>query len=90
MGTILGAISSTKITSEAEGGRDPTTKQKGPMERWYKKDTLPVWDGHVHPAMFKMIADKDIRYSPGNSAQCYVSAWIGGGLGDNGCMCMYS
>ena len=81
MGTILGAISSTKITSEAEGGRDPTTKQKGPMERQNKKDMLPVWDGHVHPAMFKMIADKDILHSPGNSAQCYVSAWMGGGLG---------
>ena len=27
-------------------------------------------------------------YSTGNSAQCYVAAWIGGGLGENGYMYM--
>ena len=29
----------------------------------------------------KWITNKDLRYSTGNSAQCYVAAWVGGGLG---------
>ena len=37
----------------------------------------------------KWITNKDLLYSRGNSAQCYVAAWMGGGLGENGCTCMY-
>ena len=40
----------------------------------------------------KWITNKDRLYSTGNSAQCYVSAWVqglGGGLGENGYMYMY-
>ena len=32
----------------------------------------------------KCKTNKDILYSTGNSAQCYVAAWIGGSLGENG------
>ena len=29
----------------------------------------------------KWITDKDLLYSTGNSAQCYVAAWMGGEFG---------
>ena len=29
----------------------------------------------------KWITNKDLLYSPGNSAQCYVAAWTGGEFG---------
>ena len=29
----------------------------------------------------KQITNKDLLYSTGNSAQCYVAAWMGGDLG---------
>ena len=29
----------------------------------------------------KQITNKDLLYSMGNSAQCYVAAWMGGELG---------
>ena len=37
----------------------------------------------------KWITNKDLLYSTGNSAQCYVAAWMGGGLGENGYVYMY-
>ena len=37
----------------------------------------------------KWIANKDLLYSTGNSAQCYVVAWMGVEFGDNGDMYMY-
>ena len=37
----------------------------------------------------KWIPNKDLLYSTGNSAQCYVAAWMGGGLGENGYVYMY-
>ena len=30
---------------------------------------------------FKWITNKDLLYTTGDSAQCYVAAWMGGGLG---------
>ena len=30
----------------------------------------------------KWITNKDLLYSTGNSAQCYVVAWMGEGLGE--------
>ena len=30
---------------------------------------------------FKWITNKDLLYSAGNSAQCYVAAWMGGKFG---------
>ena len=37
---------------------------------------------------FKWI-NKDLLYSTGNSAQCYVAAWMGEEFGGNGYMYMY-
>ena len=37
----------------------------------------------------KWITNKDLLYSTGNSAQCYLAAWMGGGLGENGYVYMY-
>ena len=37
----------------------------------------------------KWKSNRDLLYSTGNSTQCYVAAWMGGGFGENGtCMCM--
>ena len=36
----------------------------------------------------KWITNKNLLYSTWNSAQCCVPAWMGGGLGENGHMCM--
>ena len=38
------------------------------------KERLEVWDGRVHTAYLKQITNKDLLYSTGNSAQCYVTA----------------
>ena len=37
----------------------------------------------------KWITNKDLLYSTGNSAQCYVAACMGGGLGEDGFMYTY-
>ena len=37
----------------------------------------------------KWITNKDLLYSTGNSAQCYVAAWMGGRFGVNGYMHVY-
>ena len=37
----------------------------------------------------KWITNKDLLCSTGNSAQCYVAAWMGGRFGANGYMHMY-
>ena len=37
---------------------------------------------------FKWITSKDLLFSTGDSAQCYVAAWVGGGLGESVCVCV--
>ena len=37
----------------------------------------------------KWMTNKDLLYSTGDSAQCYVAAWMGGGLGEDGFMYTY-
>ena len=37
----------------------------------------------------KWITNKVLLCSTGNSAQCYVAAWMGGEFGENGYMYMY-
>ena len=37
----------------------------------------------------KWIANQDLLYSRGNSAQCYMAAWMGGEFGGDGFTCMY-
>ena len=42
-------------------------------------------EGQVHTAIVNMDNQQGpIVYSTGNSAQCYVPAWMGRGLGENG------
>ena len=48
-----------------------------------------VRGGHVHTAVFKMGSQQGPTVSTWNFAQCYVAAWMGGGLGENGYMYMY-
>ena len=45
------------------------------------RDSLGVWDGHVPTAILKWITNEDLPYNTGNSAQCYVAAWMGRGFG---------
>ena len=51
-----------------------------------RMDNYGVRDGHGHTALFKM--DNQQRPTVGNSAQCYVPAWMEQGLGENGYMYM--
>ena len=37
----------------------------------------------------KWITNKNLLCSTWNSAQCYVAAWMGGGLGENGYVYVY-
>ena len=37
----------------------------------------------------KWITNKDLLCSTSNSVQCYLEAWVGGGLGENGYMYMF-
>ena len=54
------------------------------------RDGYGVWAQYVYTAiLIKWIANKDLLYSIGNSAQCYVTVSIGGGLGENRYMYMY-
>ena len=49
-------------------------------------------DGHEHTAVFKTDNQQDpsvLLYNTGNSAPCYVAAWVGGKFGrTDTCMCM--
>ena len=53
------------------------------------RDSYGVQDGHAHTAIFKMDNQQGPLYSTWNFAQCYVAAWMGGDLGENGCVYMY-
>ena len=45
---------------------------------------------HVHTTIFKLENQQGpIPYSTWDSAQCYMAAWMGGELGENGYMYMY-
>ena len=37
----------------------------------------------------KWVTNKDLLYNPGNTAQCYVAAWMGGWFGENRYVYMY-
>ena len=40
---------------------------------------------HMYTLLYlKWITNKDLLWSTGNSAQCYVAAWMGGSLGEKG------
>ena len=42
------------------------------------RDSQGFWDGHVHIAIFKMDKQQGLLRSTGNSAECHVTAWMGG------------
>ena len=45
---------------------------------------------HVYALLYlKQKTNKDLLYSTGKSAQCYVAVWMEGSLGENGYMYMY-
>ena len=52
------------------------------LEAWYTGLKIKT---HTHTH----ICFEDLLYSTGNSAQCYVGAWMGGSLGENGCTYVY-
>ena len=46
------------------------------------RDSKKVWEGGIVILLHsKWITDKDLLHSTGNSAQCYVAAWMGGEFG---------
>ena len=53
------------------------------------RDSEGVWEGHVHTAVFKTDNQQGPKDSTGDSAQCYVAAWMGGDLGKNGYVHLY-
>ena len=58
----------------------------------FKKDYYPVREFGIERytlLYFKWRANKDLLYSTGNSAPCYVTAWMRGSLGENGYVYMY-
>ena len=56
-----------------------------------KKPSLIVWEFgvDVYTMLYLKWITKDLQYSTGNAAQSYVAAWMGVGLRDHGCTCMY-
>ena len=48
-----------------------------------ERDSQGGWDGMYTLLYFKWITNKDLLYSTGNSAQCYVAIWMGGESGEN-------
>ena len=43
----------------------------------------------MYTLLYLWTANKALLYSTGNSAQCYVAAWMGGEFGENGFVYMY-
>ena len=52
------------------------------------RDSQGISYKHRHTAVFKMDNQQGPTSSTGNSAPCYVAAWMGGSLRANGYMCM--
>ena len=44
-------------------------------------DSQGTWDQHEHTALFEMENQQGPTVSSGNSAQCYMAAWMGGEIG---------
>ena len=57
--------------------------------RMWERDSYGVWVDVYTLLYLKWITNKDLVCGTGNSAQCYVAAWMGGGLGENRYMYMY-
>ena len=46
-----------------------------------ERDSWGVWDRHLHTAVLKVDNQEGLLYSTGSSAQRYIAAWMGAGLG---------
>ena len=60
------------------------TKQKKTQKTnlWLPEGTVREFRMVMYTLLsLKWITNKDLLYSKWNSAQCYVAAWMGGGLG---------
>ena len=71
------ANSQTRLSNWTELSLFSTPQMSAPdqdLVRLYGMDMYP----HLH---LKWVTNKDLLYSTGNSAQCYVAAWMGGEFG---------
>ena len=59
--------------TQREQGRDWDPKRGGVRGR----DKLEDWDWHIHTNIYKIITNKDLLYSPGNSTQYSVMTYMG-------------
>ena len=58
-------------------------------EEW-EKETVREFGIDMYTLLYlKWITNKDLLYTTGNSAHCYMVAWMEGSLGKNGYTCMY-
>ena len=58
-------------------------------EEW-REGVVKEFDTNIYTLLYlKCITGKVLLYGTGNSAQCYVAAWMGRVLGENGYMYMY-
>ena len=53
-----------------------------------ERDSQGVGEEQYTQLYLNWITNKDLLYRTGNSAQCYLAAWMGGEFGENGCMYM--
>ena len=44
-------------------------------------DSQGAWDQHEHTALFEIENQQGPTVSSGNSAQCYMAAWMGAEIG---------
>ena len=55
------------------------------------RDGLGVWDWHRYTEVYgKILANRHLLYSRGNSAPYYMIIYVGKNLKENGCVYMYN
>ena len=76
--------------------RNELTKQKETLRPtewtygWWGERIVRDYRKVMYTLLYlKWITNKDLLYSTWNSAQCYVAAWMGEGLGENGYLYIY-
>lgn len=65
-------------------------KKHGCQGEWWGQGIVREFGRDMYTLLYlRWLTNKDLLYSRGNSAQCYMAAWIGGGLRESGYMYMY-
>ena len=65
-------------------------KKHGCQGEWWEQGIVREFGRDMYTLLYlRWLTNKDLLYSRGNSAQCYMAAWIGGGLRESGYMCVY-